>query len=93
MTKEEFEKILTANPGLAREFEVDRRVWISHLPSVQLSSFTDRLSAHLGCTLACTQMEPELEFVFFDPSAIGNSENELLEVARKRAGEVFSTSA
>ncbi|WP_438383906.1 hypothetical protein ABHV46_06725 [Asaia sp. BMEF1] len=33
-------------------------------------------------------MEPELELVFYDPQAPGNSENELIELAHERAGDL-----
>lgn len=76
-----------AHPGIVQQFKSDRRVWVSHLPSVHLSSFTEHLSAYLGCELVCTQVEPELEFVFYDPHFAGNSPNTLSDAAHERAGE------
>lgn len=87
MTKEEFEKFIAAHPGISHQFESNRRVWVSHLPSVHLPSFTGHLSTYLECDLACTQMEPELEFVFYDPHFEGNSQNALINAAKERAGE------
>ncbi|GBR05991.1 hypothetical protein HW511_01005 [Asaia siamensis] len=88
MTQAEFERYLAAHPHLLTPFAQERRIWISHLPSVQIRSFTDYLGEAVGCSLVCTQMEPELEFVFYDPQAPGNSENELIELAHERAGDL-----
>ncbi|MFC0502245.1 hypothetical protein [Asaia krungthepensis] len=87
MTHKEFRKFVDSHPGLVEEFRKDRRIWISHIPSVQLRDLTERLEQLVGCPLTCLQLEPELEFVFFDEKAPGNSENELLELSHERAGD------
>ncbi|BAT20689.1 hypothetical protein [Asaia bogorensis] len=87
MTHEEFDKFMAVHPDLVEQFRKDRRIWVSHIPSVQLRSFTDHLSKLVGCALVSTQIEPELEFVFYDPDADGNSDNELLDISHERAGD------
>jgi len=90
MTQEEFDKFMAVHPGLIDQFHKDRRIWVSHIPSVQLRSFTDHLSKLFGCPLLSTQIEPELEFVFYDPEAAGNPDNELLDLSHERAGDTVS---
>ena len=88
MTRAEFERYLADHPHLLTPFAQERQIWVSHLPSVQIRSFTAHLSEAVGCFLVCTQMEPELELVFYDPQAQGNSENELVELALECAGNL-----
>ncbi|RUT26334.1 hypothetical protein C0V97_06285 [Asaia sp. W19] len=87
MTKAEFETYLVAHPQISRDLERERRVWVSSLPSTQIERFTAFLGERLGMTLAFRQIEPELEFVLYDPEAAGNGSNDLLTLAQQRAGE------
>ncbi|WP_122050622.1 hypothetical protein [Asaia bogorensis] len=87
MTHEEFDKFMAVHPDLVEQFQRDRRIWVSHIPSIQLRSFTEHLGKLVGCRLLSTQIEPELESVIYDPEAFGNSDNELLDLAHRRAGE------
>lgn len=85
-SEESVRRYLQQHPEIERQFEAKRRFWVPYIPRPQLPIFTKVLSEYFSCPLQVFEIQPNFEFVFFDPEEEGNEYEALREVAHQRAG-------
>lgn len=75
---------LKMNPRLIREVETKGRCWLT-LSRVETGNVRTALEKYFNKQFDCIEIKPEFEFVFYIPGTEGNTYEELLAVAYKRA--------
>ncbi|WP_278366921.1 hypothetical protein [Acetobacter orientalis] len=92
MNEGEALQYLEAHPELFKQFNEKHRMWISGISRNSVSVFTKILSEKFDCNIICSSLPPEWEFVFYDHTKDGNTHENFLEIALKRAQYLWKNS-